>query len=147
MDKLNYTALRETICHSVLSNGLNIYVDERPEYGKQFAFFATRYGGMDLRFRGEDASWIDTPQGVAHFLEHKMFDTKDGSALQRMAAQGVDPNAYTTPWMTGYFFEGTQGFGRQSAHAALFCLPALVYPGERGEGAGHHRSGDSDVRG
>ena len=55
MDKLNYTALRETICHSVLSNGLNIYVDERPEYGKQFAFFATRYGGMDLRFRGEDA--------------------------------------------------------------------------------------------
>ena len=110
MDKLNYTALRETICHSVLSNGLNIYVDERPEYGKQFAFFATRYGGMDLRFRGEDASWIDTPQGVAHFLEHKMFDTKDGSALQRMAAQGVDPNAYTTPWMTGYFFEGTQGF-------------------------------------
>ena len=39
MDKLNYTALRETICHSVLSNGLNIYVDERPEYGKQFAFF------------------------------------------------------------------------------------------------------------
>ena len=110
MDKLNYTALRETICHSVLSNGLNIYVDERSEYGKQFAFFATRYGGMDLRFRGEDASWIDTPQGVAHFLEHKMFDTKDGSALQRMAAQGVDPNAYTTPWMTGYFFEGTQGF-------------------------------------
>lgn len=110
MDKLNYTALRETIHHCVLPNGLNIYVDARPEYGKQFAFFATRYGGMDLRFRGEDASWIDTPQGVAHFLEHKMFDTKDGSALQRMAAQGVDPNAYTTPWMTGYFFEGVQGF-------------------------------------
>ena len=110
MDERNYPALRETIHHCVLPNGLNIYVDARPEYGKQFAFFATRYGGMDLRFRGEDASWIDTPQGVAHFLEHKMFDTKDGSALQRMAARGVDPNAYTTPWMTGYFFEGVQGF-------------------------------------
>ena len=110
MDKLNYTALRETIHHCVLPNGLNIYVDTRPEYGKQFAFFATRYGGMDLRFRGEDGEWVDTPQGVAHFLEHKMFDTKDGSALQRMAAQGVDPNAYTTPSMTGYFFDGVQGF-------------------------------------
>ena len=110
MDELNYTALRETVHHCVLPNGLNIYVDVRPEYGKQFAFFATRYGGMDLRFRGEDGDWIDTPQGVAHFLEHKMFDTKDGNALQRMAAQGVDPNAYTTPSMTGYYFEGVQGF-------------------------------------
>ena len=39
-----------------------------------------------------------------------MFDTQDGNALQRMAAQGVDPNAYTTPSMTGYYFEGVQGF-------------------------------------
>ena len=110
MDELNYTALRETVHHCVLPNGLNIYVNVRPEYGKQFAFFATRYGGMDLRFRGEDGEWIDTPQGVAHFLEHKMFDTKDGSALQQMAAQGVDPNAFTSSSMTGYFFEGVQGF-------------------------------------
>lgn len=110
MDELNYTALRETLSHCVLPNGLNVYVDVRRSYNKQFAFFATRYGGMDLRFRGEDGEWIDTPQGVAHFLEHKMFDTKDGNALQRMAAQGVDPNAYTTSFMTGYFFEGVQGF-------------------------------------
>ena len=110
MDELNYAALRETVCRCVLPNGLNIYVDVRRSYAKQFAFFATRYGGMDLRFRGEDGEWVDTPQGVAHFLEHKMFDTEDGSALQRMAAQGVEPNAFTTPSMTGYFFEGTQGF-------------------------------------
>ena len=110
MDELNYAALRETVSHCVLPNGLNIYVDARRSYAKQFAFFATRYGGMDLRFRGDDGEWVDTPQGVAHFLEHKMFDTEDGSALQRMAAQGVDPNAFTTPSMTGYFFEGTQGF-------------------------------------
>lgn len=110
MDKLEYTALGETVYHCVLPNGLNIYVDVRPGYGKQFAFFATRYGGMDLRFRGEDGEWADTPQGVAHFLEHKMFDTEDGNALQRMAANGVDPNAYTTPSMTGYLFEGIDGF-------------------------------------
>ncbi len=110
MDKLEYTALGQTVYHCVLPNGLNIYVDVRPEYGKQFAFFATRYGGMDLRFRGEDGDWLDTPAGVAHFLEHKTFDTEDGNALQRMAAHGVDPNAFTSASMTGYYFDGVEGF-------------------------------------
>ena len=110
MDKLEYTALGQTVWHSVLPNGLHIYVDVRPSYSKQFAFFATRYGGMDLRFRGEDGSWLDTPAGVAHFLEHKTFDTEDGNALQRMAANGVDPNAFTSASMTGYYFEGVRGF-------------------------------------
>ena len=91
MDELNYTALRETVSHCVLPNGLNIYVDVRRSYAKQFAFFAARYGGMDLRFQGEDGELVKTPQGVAHFLEHKMFDTEDGNALQRMAAQGWTP--------------------------------------------------------
>lgn len=110
MDKLEYTTLGHTVHHCLLPNGLNIYVDVRPEFGKQFAFFATRYGGMDLRFRGEDGEWLDTPAGVAHFLEHKTFDTEDGNALQRMAANGVDPNAFTSSSMTGYYFDGVQGF-------------------------------------
>ena len=63
MVERNYPALRETVWHTVLPNGLNVYVDTRPEYGKQFAFFAARYGGMDLRFRGEDGEWVDTPRG------------------------------------------------------------------------------------
>lgn len=110
MDKLEYTALNQTVHRCVLPNGLSIYVDVRPEYGKQFAFFATRYGGMDLRFRGEDGEWLDTPAGVAHFLEHKTFDTEDGSALQRMAANGTDPNAFTSSAITGYYFDGVRGF-------------------------------------
>lgn len=110
MEKLEYTALGQTVYHEVLSNGLNIFVDLRPEFGKQFAFFATRYGGMDLRFRGEDGEWLDTPAGVAHFLEHKSFDTEDGSALQVMAANGVDPNAFTSASITGYYFDGVDGF-------------------------------------
>lgn len=110
MDQLEYTALGQTVYHCVLPNGLNIYVDVRPEYGKQFAFFATHYGGMNLRFQGEDGEWLDTPAGVAHFLEHKTFDTEDGNALQVMAANGTDPNAFTSFNMTGYYFDGVQGF-------------------------------------
>lgn len=110
MEKLEYAHLGETVWHSVLPNGLPVYVDVRPEYGKQFAFFATHYGGMNLRFRSGDGGWVDTPPGVAHFLEHKMFDTEDGNALQILAANGASDNAFTGSSMTGYYFEGTQGF-------------------------------------
>ena len=51
---------------------------------QKYAFFATRYGGMDTRFQ-LDGKWLDTPAGIAHYLEHKMFDTKEGNALQELA--------------------------------------------------------------
>ena len=64
---------------------------------------------MNLRFRTEDG-WQDSPAGVAHFLEHKMFDTKEGNALQILTANGASPNAFTMADMTGYYFECTEGF-------------------------------------
>ena len=86
MERKRYERLDETMFHTVLPNGLPIYVDEKPEYGKQFAFFATHYGGMNMRYQVEGGPWQETPAGVAHFLEHKMFDTEDGNALQILAA-------------------------------------------------------------
>lgn len=110
MELVEYPSLGEKIYREKLDNGLQVYVDVRPDYGKQMAFFATRYGGMDLRFRGEDGHWVDTPAGVAHFLEHKMFDTEDGNAMQTMAANGAVDNAFTASAITGYYFECTRGF-------------------------------------
>lgn len=110
MESRHYNALRETVYHAVLPNGLHIYVLPKEAYGKQFALFAVRYGGMDLRYMGNDACWVDTPAGVAHFLEHKMFDTPDGSALRILAANGAAENAFTSPSMTAYYFESTHGF-------------------------------------
>lgn len=99
----------EIIAHTKLENGLNIYVDRKPGFQKSFAFFATNYGGMDMKFH-LDGQWRDTPAGVAHFLEHKMFDTEDGNALQILAANGASPNAFTSSAMTGYYFESTEHF-------------------------------------
>ena len=104
-----YEKLGERVVRGELPNGLSVYVDVRPGYGKQFAFFATRYGGVDMKFETKDG-WQDTPAGVAHFLEHKLFDTKDGNALQIMSANGADPNAFTSFGITGYFFQCTRGF-------------------------------------
>ena len=104
-----YPRLGETVFHEILANGLHIYVDRRRDFQKSYAFFATNYGGMDMRFF-QDGRWKDTPAGVAHFLEHKMFDTKDGNALQDLAANGASPNAFTSSAITGYYFESTDKF-------------------------------------
>ena len=110
MELREYQLLGENIHRHCLENGLEILVDVRPEYAKQFAFFATRYGGMHLRFHNEDGHWVDTPAGVAHFLEHKMFDSEEGNVLQIMAANGAVDNAFTAAAITGYYFECTRGF-------------------------------------
>ena len=104
-----YPRVGETIAHAQLDNGLHIYVDRKPGFQKSYAFFATNYGGMDMKFR-LDGTWRDTPAGVAHFLEHKMFDTEDGNALQTLAGNGASPNAFTSSAMTGYYFESTERF-------------------------------------
>ena len=109
MEKLEFTRVGEQMYHEKLENGLNVFVFPKPDYQKGYAFFATNYGGMDMRFC-LDGEWHDTPAGVAHFLEHKMFDTKEGNALQELAANGASPNAFTSNAITGYFFESTEKF-------------------------------------
>ena len=109
MKKLDFPKIGETLYTDTLENGLRICVAVKPGYTKSFALFATDYGGADRRFRlaGE---WKDTPAGVAHFLEHKMFDMPDGNALSVLSANGADPNAFTSSGMTAYYFQSTDGF-------------------------------------
>lgn len=109
MERLQFPQVGEEMAHQVLENGLNVFVFPKPEFQKGYAFFATNYGGMDMRFC-LDGEWHDTPAGVAHYLEHKMFDTKEGNALQDLAANGASPNAFTGSAITGYYFESTEKF-------------------------------------
>lgn len=110
MKQIHYAALGETVYRETLSNGLPICVVPRPNCEKQFAFFAVRYGGMNTRIQTGEGEWIETPAGVAHYLEHKLFDSADGTVTQKFAANGASDNAFTAPDMTGYFFEGTEHF-------------------------------------
>ena len=110
MQKLEYPSIGETLYRDTLPNGLRLSVAVKPGFTRAHAFFATRYGGADRRFRlgGE---FIDTPMGVAHFLEHKMFDMPGGdNALSTLAANGAQPNAFTSAGMTAYYFESTAHF-------------------------------------
>ena len=109
MTVTDYPRIGEKVYHAVLENGLNVFVTPKPDFGKSYAFFATNYGGMDMRFK-LGGQWHDTPAGVAHFLEHKMFDTQEGNALQDLASNGASPNAFTGSAITGYYFESTEKF-------------------------------------
>ena len=112
MQKLDYPSIGETLYRDTLPNGLRVAVLPKPGFTRSFAFFATNYGGADRRFR-LDGELIETPLGVAHFLEHKMFDMPDGdNALSVLASSGAQPNAYTSNDLTGYYFESTEHFDR-----------------------------------
>ena len=109
MSVQEYPKLGERVTRLRLHNGLEVVVVHKPYHAKRYAFFAPRYGGMDLRFR-LDGVWRDTPAGIAHYLEHKMFDTREGNALQELAKNGAVDNAFTSNAITGYYFECTEKF-------------------------------------
>ena len=109
MKQTFYERIGEAVCRETLPNGLRINIVPKRDYAKSYAFFATRYGGMDTRFC-LNGKWLDTPAGIAHYLEHKMFDTKEGNALQELAKNGAEPNAFTSNAMTGYYFDSTAHF-------------------------------------
>lgn len=104
-----YPRIGETVLSATLANGLRLFVVPKPYHRKRYAFFTTRYGGMDMRFC-RDGAWVDTPAGIAHYLEHKMFDTAEGNALQELSQNGAEPNAFTANAMTAYYFDCTEHF-------------------------------------
>ena len=110
MKHRDYSLIGERVFSGKLPNGLSVIVVPKPGFLKKYAYFATNYGGVDRRFKVA-GNWIDTPEGVAHFLEHKMFDMEDGTnALTTLSANGASPNAYTSSDITAYHFECTDKF-------------------------------------
>ena len=109
MDKKRYPRIGEEVIWVTLDNGLPVCIVPKKGFSRKYALFATRYGGMDMRFR-LNGQWLDTPAGIAHYLEHKMFDTEDGNALQELAMNGAEPNAFTSNAITCYYFDSTEKF-------------------------------------
>lgn len=109
MEKCTYTALNEDIFWDRLPNGLQIAVVPRPGFSKKLAYFVTDYGAIHTEFtlNGEKHT---TPAGVAHFLEHKMFDLPGRDVSAEFAAMGASPNAFTSYDLTAYYFSCTDNF-------------------------------------
>ena len=110
MEKTHYPMLDETVYRSVLSNGLTVAVVQRKDFSKKLAYFVTDYGSIHTEFDFEGRHWT-APDGVAHYLEHKMFDMPgDRDVSAEFAAMGAVVNAFTSFDITAYYFSCTENF-------------------------------------
>ena len=90
-------------------SGLPIFVWPKPGYQSGYAVFATRYGSIDTAFE-QDGVKTEVPAGIAHYLEHKLFENEDCDAFERYAKTGASANAYTSFDRTAYLFSCTDNF-------------------------------------
>jgi predicted Zn-dependent peptidase len=108
MNKQIYQEINETLYSEKLDNGLTVFLLPRPEMAKAYGIFSTNYGSIDQTFVpiGETEE-VHVPEGVAHFLEHKLFEKKDRDVFADFGKQGASPNAYTSFTKTAYLFSAT----------------------------------------
>ncbi|AEE97285.1 EF-P 5-aminopentanol modification-associated protein YfmH [Mahella australiensis] len=111
MTVIENSAIEERIYKYKLDNGLTVFIMPKPGYTKQFAIYATNYGSNDIKFlSGKHREPIEVPCGIAHFLEHKLFEEQGGSIFERFSALGAQANAFTNFNMTAYLFSSTDKF-------------------------------------
>ncbi len=91
------------------SSGLKIYILEKPQYNTAYALFGTKYGSIDNCF-SVDGEKCEVPEGIAHFLEHKLFESEDGDAFTKYAETGAYANAFTSFDKTCYLFSCSNRF-------------------------------------
>ncbi len=97
--------LREEIVSATLSCGLCVHVVPKRGFARKVAIFATRYGSVDLAFAADGSGRVETPPGVAHFLEHQLFKKAGGEdALMEFGRYGASSNACTDYCTTAYYF-------------------------------------------
>ena len=106
--KYSTDSINESYLHTVY-NGLNIIIIPKKEFTSAHAIYATKYGSINNKFRFKGQTY-DVPDGIAHFLEHKMFEKPDGDAFAKYAKTGASANAFTSFINTAYLFTCTDNF-------------------------------------
>lgn len=119
MDIIQYDHLKETLYKEVLANGLTVFMLPKQDYYKTYALFSTDFGSIDQEFKPlNDSKLIQFPNGIAHFLEHKMFEKEEGDVFDRFSNQGASANAFTSFTNTGYLFSSTSRL-KENIHTLL----------------------------
>lgn len=112
MEIIENKQVKESVHLEQLENGLTVMIIPRKNVRKKYIIWGTNFGSIDNTFilNGENEAKV-IPDGVAHFLEHKMFEQKSGiNSLDTLTALGVNANAYTTNDHTAYLYEATDNF-------------------------------------
>lgn len=108
MEKQIFEQLQEELYVEQMENGLSVYILPKPGFNKTYATFTTKYGSIDNHFKEPGAAeYSRVPDGIAHFLEHKLFEKEDGDVFQQFSRQGAAANAFTSFTRTAYLFSST----------------------------------------
>ena len=112
MQIIENSKVKEKVYIEKLENGLTVMIMPKANIQKKYMIWATNFGSIDNKFIApNDNEETSIPDGVAHFLEHKMFEQPNGTnSLDTLTALGVNANAYTTTDHTSYLFECTDNF-------------------------------------
>lgn len=102
--EIKSTLADETSVIATHSSGLKVYLCQKKDFSANYAVFGTHYGSIDTEFAVDGGKMITVPEGIAHFLEHKLFEGEDGDAFTKYAVTGASANAYTSFDRTCYLF-------------------------------------------
>ena len=109
MEKKFYPQVGETLYKKTLPSGLKMVVLPRPGFSKKLCYLVTDYGAIHRDFEMEGKKY-SAPAGVAHYLEHKLFDMPGRDVTAEFSTLGASPNAFTSYDMTAYYFSCTENF-------------------------------------
>lgn len=110
--------LNEKILTFKSESGLNVFYVPKKGYDKQHAIFATNFGSTDTKYIDSNGNTIEDPEGIAHFLEHTLFEEPDKDIFDVYSELGADVNAWTSFDQTAYLFTSTSNFYK--------CLEELI---------------------
>ena len=128
MMKMHYPKLDETVYRCKLSCGLDVAVVPKPGFTRKLAYFVTDFGSIHTDFR-LDGREYHVPAGVAHYLEHKLFELPGRDVSAEFAALGANVNAFTGYDMTAYYFSCTENFDK-SLELLLEFVSTPYFPAE-----------------
>lgn len=134
LEKINYSAVGETVYQTVLANGLRVFLLPKNDFNETYGIISTNFGSVDTGIVSRETKQVTQyPAGIAHFLEHKLFEGPQGKdLLLEFTKLGVESNAFTSFTRTSYLFSATDNISenlqllQELVHRADFTKESIL---------------------
>ena len=134
LEKINYSAVGETVYQTVLANGLRVFLLPKNDFNETYGIISTNFGSVDTGIVSRETKQVTQyPAGIAHFLEHKLFEGPQGKdLLVEFTKLGAESNAFTSFTRTSYLFSATDNISenlqllQELVHRADFTKESIL---------------------
>ena len=134
LEKINYSAVGETVYQTVLANGLRVFLLPKNDFNETYGIISTNFGSVDTGIVSRETKRVTQyPAGIAHFLEHKLFEGLQGKdLLLEFTKLGAESNAFTSFTRTSYLFSATDNISenlqllQELVHQADFTKESIL---------------------